>query len=117
MVHLIGIAIGITLLVIFGLSIGGILWEEGVIPPWLTTLFLMPAAFMLDYFVKDEPNRSQFTKYSTILGVLLATFIGYVLLEFFGLPLEVAFVIVFFLLLLFLAPIVFLLPIPPIWFS
>lgn len=112
----IGVFIALLVLCSFGISIGGLLWEGEVIPPWLISLFLLPAAFALDYFVKEETYPSRIRKYSTSLGILCITLTGYFLIDFLGLPLIAAFAIVFFLFFLFLmifAPLVFILPIWP----
>lgn len=107
---MLGLLVGLLFLTVFGISISGLLWENKIIPPWLISLFLLPAGFFLDYFVKGESYSSRFGKYSTVLGILGTTLTGYFLIDFLGLPLEAAFVIVFFLILLFFAPIVFVLP-------
>jgi len=99
-----GVFIGLLFLCSFGLSIGGLLWEGGQIPVWLISPFLLPAALLLDYSAKGEKYPSKIRKYSTTLGVLCMTLTGYLLLDYLGLKIEIAFAIVFFLLILIFAP-------------
>ena len=42
---ILGLLVGLLFLSVFGISIGGLLWQGGVIPPWLISLFLLPAGF------------------------------------------------------------------------
>jgi len=110
-----GLLVGLLFLRVFGISIGGLLWQSRVIPPWLISLFLLPAGFFLDYFVKEESYSSRLGKYSAVLGILGMTLTGYFLIDFLGLPSVAAFAIVFFLFLFIVTPVVFILPIPPFW--
>ncbi len=101
--------IGLLLLLIFGISIGGLLWEEGQIPAWLISIFLLPSAIFLDYWVKGK-YPSKILKYSTTLGILFTTLTGFFLLGYLGLKLEIAFAIILILLILIYAPWLLLIP-------
>jgi len=96
-----GVFIALLVLCSFGISIGGLLWEGEVIPPWLISLFLCPAAFFLDYFAKGKIYPSRIRKYSTTIGVLCITLTGYLFIDFLGLGTEVAFVLIFILIFFF----------------
>lgn len=109
-----GVFIGLFVLLSFGISIGGLLWKGGVIPPWLISLFLCPVAFFLDYFAKGKIYPSKIRKYSTTIGVLCITLTGYLFIDFLGLGTEFAFALIGFLFLLVFLPELFLIA---LWFG
>ncbi len=92
--------IAFFILLSFGISIGGLLWEGEVIPPWLISIFLLPAALVLDYFTKGKFSASKIRKYSTTIGVLCVTLTGYLFIDFLGLGTVFAFALLGFLALL-----------------
>jgi len=104
-----GVFITLLVLLSLGISIGGLLWEGEVIPPWLISLFLLPAAFVLDYFTKGKIFPSKIRKYSTTIGVLCITLTGYLFIDFLGLGTDFAFALIGFLALLVFFPEIFLL--------
>jgi hypothetical protein len=77
-----GVFIGLLVLCSFGLSAGGQLWASGHIPAWLISLFLLPAALFLDFWMKGDKTLSVIRKYSTTIGVLCMTLAGYLSMEF-----------------------------------
>ncbi len=81
LMKILGWIIGIVVLCSLGISIGGLLWELGVIPPWLISIFLLPAALFLDYWTKGE-YLSNIKRYSTSIGILCMTLAGYLAMEF-----------------------------------
>jgi len=78
---ILGVFITLLILCSFGLSFGGLLWENEKIPAWLISIFLLPAALFLDYWTKGEYS-SKIRKYSTSIGSLCMALAGYLAMEF-----------------------------------
>jgi len=105
-----GVFILLLVLCFFGISIGGLLWQSGLIPAWLLSLFLLPSALILDYWAKGEKYPTRIRKYSTTLGVLCMTFAGYLSLEYLGLPIEMVIAVIILTFVLIYAPTIAFLP-------
>ena len=74
----------ILLLFLFfgGILVGIVLVVENVMPSWLILPFLLPAAILLDRFFSAGTYSWKVTKYSTTLGLICLTLIGFLLTEF-----------------------------------
>ncbi|WP_447968874.1 hypothetical protein [Nitrospira sp. M1] len=64
------VLLGVVVLFLAGITVGGQLWSEEVIPHWLIPLFLLPAAVFLDYCASKEAHSWNILQYSTTGGVL-----------------------------------------------
>ena len=99
-----GMYVALFILLSFGISIGGLLWEGEDVPLWMLSLFLIPVVFLLDYFSKGKIYPSIIRKYSTTIGILCIFLTGYLLLDSQGLGSEFGYAIFGFLLLLVFLP-------------